>query len=229
MAASHVVDIPSSNSPAPVAINPVFYLDARADEAWPKCFAQRTLAGFLHAGVPMNRIAIALIMLVWAQDTRADDESIARGEYLTTILGCGGCHTEGALLGRPSGEWLAGSRIGVAYTNDDEGRPGVVFPSNLTPDKATGLGGWSRQQIVRALRTGEDHQGMQIIPVMPWANYSLVKDADLQAIAAYLQSLQPVSFDVPDNIPKGLAPTSRYVRIGVYLFEPTGVGSGEAP
>ena len=74
-------------------------------------------------------------------------KAVKRGEYLTTILGCGGCHTEGALLGQPTGDWLTGSRIGVAYTPDaPDQSPGIIFPGNLTPDEETGIGRLVRRQ-----------------------------------------------------------------------------------
>jgi mono/diheme cytochrome c family protein len=144
-----------------------------------------------------------------------------RGEYLTTILGCGGCHTEGALLGEPSGEWLTGSTIGVAYTADiPEQSPGVIFPGNLTPDKETGIGSWSKRDIVKFLRTGLDHYGQQANTVMPWPNYALLNDRDVNAVADYLLSLDPVSNQIPQSIAPGSAIEHPFVRIGVYLFVP---------
>ncbi len=84
---------------------------------------QLTMTGFKHTSV------LALLLFLGSLPSRASARSeSSRGEYLTTILGCGGCHTEGALLGNPTGGWLTGSRIGVAYTGDDiDGSPGVIF------------------------------------------------------------------------------------------------------
>ena len=151
----------------------------------------------------------------------AEQDRLQHGEYLTTILGCGGCHTEGALLGDAHGKWLAGSRIGVAYTiEDDKITPGLVFPANLTSDKETGLGEWSEQQIVRFLRTGMDHYGKQANAVMPWPNYALLKDADLRAIAAFLKTVPPVRNPIPDPVAAGEPIHHSFVRVGVYLFVP---------
>ena len=166
------------------------------------------------------RAWVALALCASAQVALAD-RSVERGEYLTNILGCGGCHTEGALLGNPSGAWLTGSRIGVAYTQEDPERsPGVIFPANLTPDKKTGLGRWSRQDIVRFLRTGMDHYGEQANTVMPWPNYALLNDDDLNAIANFLLSMEPVEYEIPREIPAGEPISESFVRIGVYLFVP---------
>ncbi len=148
------------------------------------------------------------------------DELTERGKYLTNILGCGGCHTEGALLGNPDGAWLAGSRIGVAYTPEDAGSPGIVFPSNLTSDDETGLGRWPAVEIVRFLKTGIDHYGKTANPVMPWPNYALLHDEDLQAVAQFLTTLPAVRNQIPEPIAAGEALTEPFVRIGVYLFVP---------
>jgi len=146
---------------------------------------------------------------------------VERGEYLTTILGCGGCHTEGALLGQQSGPWLAGSKVGIAYSDYEEGdHPSIVFPANLTDDRATGLGRWSEKEIARAIRTGMGHSRDILIPVMPWPNYSLLTDDDARAIAAYLKSLPAVERPIPDNISAGTVSTEPYVRVGVFIFDP---------
>ncbi len=170
-----------------------------------------------------------ILLLLASVSAWADDASVARGEYLTTILGCGGCHTEGALLGRPEGGdfWLAGSRVGIAWSDyDADSPPGVVFPGNLTSDRKTGLGKWRKQDIVRMMRTGINHQGNQALPVMPWPNYTLLSDDDVSDIADYLQSLPPVRRKIPDNIEAGEPSTERYVRIGIFIYDPAG---GEAP
>ncbi len=155
----------------------------------------------------------------------ADDseilDGIQRGEYLTTILGCSGCHTEGALLGDATGPWLAGSKIGVAYAEDEHGlATAVVFPRNLTSDRQTGLGDWTKSQIVDVITTGIDHTGNMAVPVMPWPNYKLLKAGDVSDIADYLMSLPPVYHAIPNPIEPGEQIDEPYVRIGVYVFSP---------
>jgi mono/diheme cytochrome c family protein len=163
-------------------------------------------------------LAAALVASVGS----ADEASIERGEYLAAILGCGGCHTQGALLGEQTGAWLAGSTIGIAYTDAAGAEsPGIVFAGNLTPDEETGLGRWSRQDIVRMIQSGINHEEVMVLPVMPWPNYGRLRKEDLNAIADYLMSLPPVKNEVPDNSAPGEAAHS-YVRIGVYLFDADG-------
>jgi hypothetical protein len=183
-------------------------------------------------------VAVCIVLAACLLPTMAfaKKANVERGEYLTTILGCGGCHTEGALLGNPTGGWLTGSRVGVAYTEDDPDRsPGVIFPGNLTSDKETGIGKWSKRDIIRFLRTGLDHYGQQANTVMPWPNYALLNDRDTAAVADYLLSLAPVSNPIPDAIEPGTPINEAFVRIGVYLFIPEeqqdqrGEAPGESP
>lgn len=171
-----------------------------------------------------GRIALLCTLALCCGNSFAIDDAqdmVQHGEYLTTILGCGGCHTEGALLGDAHGKWLAGSRIGVAYTAEaGDTTPGLVFPGNLTSDQETGLGAWSEQDIAKFLRTGMDHYGKQANAVMPWPNYALLKDRDLRAIAAFLKTLAPVHKPIPESVAAGAPINHPFVRVGVYLFVP---------
>jgi mono/diheme cytochrome c family protein len=148
----------------------------------------------------------------------ATTEEVAHGRYLVELLGCGACHTDGALIGDPRMDRrLAGSDIGIAYTSPaHDPRPGVAYPRNLTPDRATGLGAWSDEQIVQAIRGGLNRHGIGRLLVMPWGAYSKMTDVDVHAIVAYLRSLPPVSHRVPDSIPPGEAAPGPYVHFGTY-------------
>ena len=176
-----------------------------------------------------TRLFLSVITLnaMAVQGAFAGEPDAERGQYLTTILGCGGCHTEGALFREPYGTWLAGSKIGVAYTDfENDDRPGLVFPSNLTSDDETGLGKWSQKDIERAIRRGVNHNGEYLLSVMPWANYSLLKDEDVSDIAAYLMTLPAVFNEIPKNTKEGEHGDKPYVRIGVYLFTPETTPAG---
>jgi len=167
-----------------------------------------------------------------APPVRADGATEARGEYLVSLLACGRCHTEGYLTSdSAAGPHLAGSRIGIAYTayHEDESTPGVVFAPNLTPDAETGIGGWRRRDIVRAMTFGISRDGHERLMVMPWPNYNALTREDLNAIADYLLSLDPVRREIPAAIPEGEAIDQPYVRFGVYLFEPSATTAPAAP
>jgi mono/diheme cytochrome c family protein len=156
---------------------------------------------------------------------RPDRAEIERGEYLVNLLACGRCHTEGYLTGQaPTGPLLAGSQIGIAYSSyeGEQEKPGLVFAPNLTPHAETGIGRWSRDDIVNAMRTGLSKDGHQNLPVMPSANYATLKKADLRAIAAYLKHIPAVERAIPARTVPGSTPEHPYVRFGIYLFEPSG-------
>lgn len=143
---------------------------------------------------------------------------VQRGEYLVELLGCGACHTDGALQGVPDfDKSLAGSSIGIAYTNPmGIERPGVVYPPNITPDEETGIGTWSDIQINRAIRAGLGRHAGRRIAVMPWQGYAKIKDEDIESIVAYLRSIKPVRHKVPDEVKPGEKAEYPFVYFGVY-------------
>jgi len=153
-----------------------------------------------------------------SRDTAYPLETVQRGKYLVKLLGCGLCHTDGALVGKPDRALnLAGSQIGIAVSNPlAEKYPAVVYPPNITPDPDTGIGNWSESELVGALREGEGGHRSKLLAVMPWPTYALITDADASAISAYLFSLPPVIHQVPDNVSTGSKASSAYVHFGVY-------------
>ena len=146
----------------------------------------------------MNKMArpVALAMLAAAVCGTAAaraESPIERGKYLVGIMDCTGCHTTGALAGQPDqSHFLAGSNIGLEIPG-----LGLFYPPNLTSDVKTGLGSWSEQDIVTALRTGARPDGRELAPVMPWMSYAKLTDEDVQAVAAYLKSLPAVDHAAP--------------------------------
>src|SRR5271163_2699063 len=111
----------------------------------------------------------------------ADDAQIARGRYLVVISGCSDCHTPGALLGKPDMKsYLAGSDVGFSIPG-----VGIFVGQNLTPDKETGIGSWTSDQIIATIRTGKKPDGGQLSGIMPYPALSHLSDEDAQAIAAF--------------------------------------------
>jgi hypothetical protein len=148
---------------------------------------------------------------------------VARGQYLVNMIGCNDCHTplkmgaqgpepdmSRALSGHPEqmgalppatlpAPWLwAGAPTNTAFV----GPWGVSYAANLTPDQNTGLGIWTEEMFVKALRTGK-HMGVSrdILPPMPWPAFRNASDEDLKSIYAYLRSLKPIANHVPDVQP----------------------------
>lgn len=116
----------------------------------------------------------------------------ARGKYLVTFGSCTDCHTPGSFFGKPDmSRFLGGSDVGFAIPG-----LGVFVGPNLTPDKKTGLGSWTDEQIATALTTGKTPTGRILAPVMPWHAYASLTKSDALAIVDYLKSLPPVSHQV---------------------------------
>lgn len=146
-------------------------------------------------------------------------ERVQRGGYLVTAMGCNDCHTpwklgpngpepdiSRALSGHPAdfvmppapkhdGPWTwSGAVTNTAFA----GPWGVSFTANLTPDEETGLGRWTADTFIAALRTGRhEGKGRPILPPMPYRMIRTLTDEDLSSIFAYLQSLPPIRNRVP--------------------------------
>ena len=155
---------------------------------------------------------------------------VERGHYLVSTNGCPDCHspkvmtaqgpepdTTRLLSGHPSdlkvgpypGGILGPSKWGAAASpmfTAWAGPWGISFTANLTPD-STGLGNWTPEMFIQAIRTGK-HAGVgrPILPPMPWPQYRNFTDEDLRAIFAYLQSLKPVHNVVPQPVPPPTPP-----------------------
>lgn len=123
----------------------------------------------------------------------ADGAAVERGRYLVnTILACGNCHTPKAADGQPiAGKELSGG--GLSFN-----APFFVgSASNITPDKETGIGSWSDDELKRAITQGArpDHgrlAGVPLAPMMWVAFYKAMTPGDLDAVVAYMRSVPAV-------------------------------------
>ena len=154
------------------------------------------------------------------------DDVLQHGKYIATIAGCTDCHTPlKAEYQDPSKytlEQLQVISFNAAAALDETkllsgGRPfdlgpaGVLFTRNLTPDQETGLGAWTDEQVKLAVKTGVNHDGKILFPVMPYHVYNGMADADMDAVVAYLRSVNAVSNQVPEStIPTEGFPTPPY-------------------
>ena len=154
----------------------------------------------------------------------AESSAVARGKYLVTIGGCNDCHTplkmgpkgpepdmSRMLTGHPEGFVLPAppklapdapwNWAGAATATAFAGPWGISYAINLTPDQNTGIGIWTEEMFVQAMRTGR-HMGQSrpILPPMPWQNVAQMTDQDLKAVFAFLRSLPPVKNRVPDAV-----------------------------
>lgn len=153
------------------------------------------------------------------------EEMIKRGAYLVSYGGCNECHTpkiftdlgpvydttrllsghntgmkipkvDTSLLGY--GKWYLGNSDQTAWV----GPWGISFAANLTPDTNTGIGRWTDDIFIRAMRNGL-HLGAErpLLPPMPFASLAGLSNDDLKAVFAYLKSIKSVYNKVPAPIP----------------------------
>jgi mono/diheme cytochrome c family protein len=118
---------------------------------------------------------------------------LPRGEYLVRAVGhCGECHTP------RSGLTMAVDTTRLMAGNSKKTGPEGQAAPNITPDKATGIGDWTEEQIVTYLGTGNRRDGDVAGGLMgeniqgTLAGYKDMTPADLRAIAQYLKSIPPV-------------------------------------
>lgn len=115
-----------------------------------------------------------------------------RGQYLVRAIGCVGCHGTPTSRGPDLDTYLAG---GMRVTN----RHGTFVSRNLTPDKDTGLGRRTDQDVDRVLRSGVFKDGHYVPHVsMPWASFSHLTEEDRHAIVVFLRHLTPVHHATPE-------------------------------
>ncbi len=176
------------------------------------------------------RAALVIVAIQAAAAGASAETLLERGRYLMNgVVACGNCHTPMGPNGPQMDRELAG---GLEFRE----APFTAYASNLTPDPETGIGRWSDQQIVSAIREGKRPDGSIIGPPMPIGLYRGISDGDARAIVAYLRSLKPVRNAVPKSEyriplpasygpPVGIVPdvaSGDPVRYGAYLAGPLG-------
>ncbi len=126
------------------------------------------------------------------------DQKVARGQYLSVVMGCNDCHTPGSFYGAPdTTRLLSGSELGW------QGPWGVSFARNLTSDTETGLGSWTEGQIVTAIREGRRPDGTPLLPPMPWPSFARLTDDDAHSLAAYIKALPAIRHVNPTQVSPG--------------------------
>ncbi len=111
-------------------------------------------------------------------------ETIAHGKALVEAGDCASCHTPD-----PQKPFAGGKQIDTPF--------GAIYSPNLTPDKNTGIGYWSDQDFLRALRLGTAPDGSNYYPAFPYPNFTKLTRDDIFAIRAYLSTLTPFANKAP--------------------------------
>ena len=179
-------------------------------------------------------VALLLTLAALASTASAQVPSvtdIARGKYVFGATGGCGCHTVPKQLANAGGRRY-------------DGPFGTVYSTNITPDRETGIGSWTDEQIITAIRLGRRPNGERLIPVHPYTTFNGMIADDLQALVAFLRTVpavkqanQPKKISVPmfesvflpawlaafapKETPPTSAPTSGTAR-GEYLVRAVG-------
>ena len=123
--------------------------------------------------------SIALLVLAWGGVAAAAESDVARGRYVFGASGGCGCHTV---------EKQPANSGGRKY----DGPFGTVYSSNITPDRETGIGSWTDEQIITAIRLGRRANGERLLPVHPFPVFNGMAEEDLKALVAFLRTVPPV-------------------------------------
>lgn len=168
-----------------------------------------------------------------ALEVALTEERLARGEYLAHhVMLCADCHSE-----RDFSKFSGPPKPGTTFVGGDVfdhsmGFPGTFVAANITP---YGIGNWTDGELFRLITTGVKRDGEPIFPVMPYHNFGQLDREDIEAVIAYLRTLEPVVSDHPVSeadfpfnfilrtLPKEASlsakpPTSNTVAYGKYMF-----------
>lgn len=164
----------------------------------------------------MLAFPVVLGLLAPRADAQPSPADIARGRYIFGATGGCGCHT------KPKDPPNAGGR---KY----DGPYGTVYSSNITPDRQTGIGGWTDEQIIAAVRSGRRPNGERLLPVHPYTVFNGMAEEDLHALVAFLRTVPAVTRPTPPK--KITVPLFESVFLPTWLaaFAPRETPPAKAP
>jgi hypothetical protein len=167
-------------------------------------------AGYVFLFTPAQRVATDLKI-------EPTPERLARGEYLVNnVVVCFVCHTETDMSKRTRPAIGPRGAGGECFT-EEMGFPGHVCAPNITPDEETGIGSWTDDEILRAMREGVDKNGEVLFPMMPYGSYKNLPDEDAYAVVAYIRSIPAQRTQIAAN--RVNFPVSVFIRMAPQPIE----------
>ena len=151
---------------------------------------------FLALGIVLIIFAGVTVYLalphVWTHEPQRDLTQFIgdpeRGKYEARLGGCFSCHTDVKNNGVP----LAGGRVMTTPFGD-------FRTPNITPDRETGIGGWSFADFTQAMTQGIRPDGSHYYPAFPYTSYNRMNDQAIADLKAYLDTVPPTHKKIPSN------------------------------
>ncbi|MDB5616802.1 cytochrome c [Tardiphaga sp.] len=157
--------------------------------------ASRIRKRIVSALVVVGIVAAGAIAVAWRPPVSAiatpprdsfDPALVKRGRELASLGNCNDCH-----MARGGKVFAGGLQVPTPF--------GTIFSANITPDPETGIGRWSEQAFVRAMRSGVSRDGAHLYPTFPYDHFTKVSEDDNRALYAYLMTRTPVQAPAPAN------------------------------
>ncbi|WP_105103406.1 cytochrome c [Microbulbifer pacificus] len=139
----------------------------------------------------MGKFIFAFLLLLTGAHAAAQQpapvkpSAAEKGRYLAAAGDCVACHT--ATNGRP---YIGGRPFHTPF--------GILYSTNITPDKKTGIGNYTLEDFTAAMRRGKGTHG-NLYPAMPYTSYYLIPDEDIASLYGYFMQLPPVEYVPPEN------------------------------
>jgi len=158
-------------------------------------FASRTSRHLARTIVVVALAILILLALAWRPAVAPieppaasgfDPALIRRGAELAALGDCSTCHTT-----RGGSTFAGGRAIPTPF--------GSIYSTNITPDPSTGIGRWSSRAFARAMREGVDREGRHLYPAFPYDHFTLLTDADIDALYAFFMTRPPVRAQTSRN------------------------------
>jgi len=135
---------------------------------------------------PVASVAATALLTAPIPDSAPNADAVRRGQYLARVGDCLSCHLA------PGGQPFAGGYgLNTPF--------GVIYASNITPDRETGIGAWTADDFYRALHDGVGAGGEHLYPAFPYPWFERVSRADSDALYAYLRTVPAVHANPPAN------------------------------
>lgn len=135
---------------------------------------------------PVVSVAASALLTEPIADTVANAEQVRRGQYLVRVGDCLSCH-----LAAGGQSFAGGLGLNTPF--------GVIYSSNITSDKKSGVGDWTPDQFYRAMHDGIGANGEHLYPAFPYPWFTRVNREDDDAILAYLKTTPAVDVTPPSN------------------------------